>query len=128
MSCIEGSPTSVVGLLAVIGVYSVLAYFVAERTPEIGVRIALEAQRIDVLILVLRKGLILAALGVTLGLGAAAAGARALRGMLFGITPLDPWTFAGVALAFGVVAAAAPWKRVEQWLTCRAGGCPRVRR
>ena len=104
----------VAGLLAAIGIYGVLAYAVMQRTQEIGIRMALGAQRAQVLALVLRKGLILTTIGVALGLAGAAAGTRFLQGMLFGITPLDPTTFVAVSLMFGargdarVVRAGAP--------------------
>ncbi len=90
-----------------VGVYGVLAYGVAQRTGEIGIRMALGAQRAQVLALVLRTGLILSACGIALGLAGAAAGARILQGMLFGITPLDPATFVVVSLLFGAVAMMA---------------------
>jgi putative ABC transport system permease protein len=97
----------VAGLLAAIGVYGVLAYAVIQRTQEIGIRMALGAQRAQVLALVLRKGLILTTAGVAFGLVGAAAATRFLQGMLFGITPLDPKTFIAVSLMFGCVAALA---------------------
>jgi ABC-type antimicrobial peptide transport system permease subunit len=62
-----------------------------------------------VLALVLRHGLILTAIGIAVGLAGAAAGTRLLQGMLFGITPLDPLTFAAVSLLFGLVAAVASY-------------------
>ena len=98
---------AVAGFLAAIGVYGVLAYAVVQRTREIGIRMALGAQRAQVLALILRRGLILGALGIALGLVVAVAGARYLQGMLFGITPLDPTTLAVVAVMFGLVAAFA---------------------
>jgi len=99
-----GAFATVAGLLAAIGIYGVLAYAVVQRTQEIGVRMALGAARRQVLALVLRKGLLLISLGISLGLVGAAAGARYLRGMLFGIQPLDPTTFAGVGAAFAAIA------------------------
>jgi putative ABC transport system permease protein len=106
---ILGVFAAVAGLLAAIGIYGVLAYAVAQRTQEIGIRIALGAQRAQVLALVLRKGLILTTLGVALGLVCAAAGTRFLQSMLFGITPLDLRTFLTVALMFGLVATFASY-------------------
>jgi putative ABC transport system permease protein len=97
----------VAGLLAAIGIYGVLAYAVVQRTQEIGIRMALGAQRAQVLALVLRQGVILTTIGIAFGLLGAAAGARVLQGMLFGITPLDPQTFIGVPLMFGLVATFA---------------------
>jgi predicted permease len=99
----------VAGFLAAIGIYGVLAYAVIQRTQEIGIRMALGAQRTQVLALVLRKGLILTTIGIALGLVGAAAGTRLLQGMLFGITPLDPKTFMAVSLMFGLVAAFASY-------------------
>lgn len=101
--------SGVAGLLAAIGVYGVLAYTVVQRTQEIGVRLALGAQRGQVVALVLRTGLALAAVGVSLGLVGAVAGARYLQGMLFGLEPLDPTTFAIVGVAFAAVAALASY-------------------
>lgn len=99
----------VAGLLAAVGIYGVLSYAVVQRTNEIGVRMALGARRGQVLSLMMRKGLMLAAVGVLLGLAGAAAGARSLQAMLFGIAPLDAATFATVVIAFALVAAAASY-------------------
>jgi predicted permease len=99
----------VAGFLAALGIYGVLAYAVVQRTHEIGIRMALGARHTQVLGLVLRQGMILATIGIGLGLVTAAAGTRFLQGMLFGITPLDPATFAAVAVTFGVVAIVASY-------------------
>ena len=95
--------------LAAIGVYGVLTYAVIQRTQEIGVRMAIGAQRGAVLALVLRKGVVLTLIGLTIGLIGAGIGTRVLQGMLFGITPLDPATFLVVSLLFGVVAVFAAY-------------------
>lgn len=99
----------VAGLLAAIGIYGVLAYAVMQRTQEIGIRMALGAQRAQVLALVLRQGAILTATGVALGLAGAAGVTRLLQSMLFGVTPLDPATFAAASLMFGLVATLASY-------------------
>ena len=96
-------------LLAAIGVYGVMAYGVARRTAEIGVRVALGARRADVVQLVLRHGLALACGGVLLGLSGALAATRALQGLLFGVGPRDPLTFAVVAATLVGVALLASW-------------------
>ena len=94
--------------LAVVGVYGVAAHAAAQRTREIGIRIALGADRRNVLSLVIASGLRWAALGVAAGVAGAYAGTRFLAALLFGITPTDPGTFAGVAaLMLGVAALAS---------------------
>jgi putative ABC transport system permease protein len=98
---------SLAGILAAIGIYGMFAYAVTQRTQEIGIRMALGAQRAHVLALVLRSGLILTIIGIALGLAGAAAVTRLLQSMLFGVTPLDPATFVAVSLLFGVVATLA---------------------
>ena len=104
-------------LIAALGLYGVTSYAVQRRSSEIGIRMALGAQRGDVLGLVLRQSLTLTAIGIALGLAAAAAVTRYVRGMLFGLTPLDPATFIGVAVVFALVATAAaaiPARRATQ--------------
>jgi putative ABC transport system permease protein len=99
----------IAGLLAAVGIYGVLAYAVTQRTREIGIRMSLGAQRRNVLVLVLRQGAILTAVGIALGLAGAAAGTRLLQTMLFELAPLDPLTFGAVSLLFAVVATLASY-------------------
>ena len=93
--------------LAMAGVYGVMAYVVGQRVNEIGLRMALGAGPSDVLCLILRQGLILAAVGLAIGLGGAFAATRVLSKMLFGFKPTDPTTYAVVAIIVAVVASAA---------------------
>ena len=91
-------------LLAILGVYGVMSYSVAQRTHEIGIRVALGAERWDVLRLILKEGLLLAGVGLACGFVGALALTRLMRHTLFGVSPTDPLTFAGVA---AVLVAAA---------------------
>jgi putative ABC transport system permease protein len=99
----------VAGLLAAVGIYGVLAYAVVQRTQEIGVRMALGAERFQVLTLILRRGLLLTTIGIAAGLAGAIGGARYLQSMLFGIEPRDPGTFIAVAAGFAVIAVMASY-------------------
>ena len=95
--------------LTAVGIYGVMAYAVAQRRREIGIRMALGARRGDVMGLVLRQSTAITAIGITLGLLGAAALTKYLEGLLFGLTRLDPTTLGGVALAFALVATAASY-------------------
>jgi putative ABC transport system permease protein len=96
-------------VLAAVGIYGVLAYSVTQRTREIGIRMALGAQRSAVITLVLGESVVLTAIGIVLGVAGAAAITRYLEKMLFGLTPLDPLTFVAVSFLFAAVAALASW-------------------
>ena len=91
-------------IVACVGIYGLLSYQVTRRTHEIGVRLALGAQRGDVLRLVIRQGAILAVLGAVIGIAAALAVTRYLQSFLFGVKPSDPVTI--IAVAFGLIAVA----------------------
>jgi putative ABC transport system permease protein len=94
-------------VLASVGVYGVMSYVVSERTHEIGIRMSLGAGARDILSLVLRKGLVLTALGLVLGFPVAILMARALSGLFFGVEPTDPVALFGVPLLLAAVAALA---------------------
>jgi predicted permease len=94
-------------VMSVVGLYSVLAYAVSQRTAEIGIRMALGAQSAQVIRLIMRSGLELVAVGLLLGLAAAAGAARVIQTLLFEVRPLEPMVFAGVAVTFALVAALA---------------------
>jgi predicted lysophospholipase L1 biosynthesis ABC-type transport system permease subunit len=93
--------------LTVIGLYGVLNYLVSQRTPEIGIRIALGAQIWHILQLILRHGLVLVGLGLFIGLAAAAALTRLMAHLLYGISATDPLTFAVIGALLALVALVA---------------------
>jgi predicted permease len=94
-------------VMSVVGLYSVLAYAVSQRTAEIGIRMALGAQSAQVVRLIMRGGLQLVAIGLVIGLAAAAGAARVIQTLLFDVRPLEPLVYAGVAITFALVAALA---------------------
>jgi putative ABC transport system permease protein len=101
-------------LLAIVGIYGLLHYAVTQQTREVGIRIALGAQRASVVRLILWQGLGWAALGVGSGVAIALVATRLLASLLYGITATDPWTFAGVAallLLAGAIASSLPARR-----------------
>jgi predicted permease len=96
-------------LLAAIGIYGVVSYSVAQRTREIGVRMALGAKEKDVLRLVLGEGALVIVVGLVVGLALAFAATRVVAGFLYGVGATDPLTFAGVPLLLGIVALGASY-------------------
>jgi predicted permease len=94
-------------VLSAIGIYGVLSYFVGQRTHEVGIRMALGAQRRDVLRLILGQGARMALIGVGIGLVAAVGLTRLMASMLFGVSSTDPLTFGGVALLLTAIACFA---------------------
>jgi ABC-type antimicrobial peptide transport system permease subunit len=96
-------------LLSSMGIYGVVSYLVGQQTREIGIRIALGAQRGDVMRLVLGDGVKMALTGVAVGLAAAVGLTRLMTSVLFGVSATDPLTFGGVALLLALVALAAAY-------------------
>jgi putative ABC transport system permease protein len=95
--------------LAAVGLYGVVAFSVTRRTQEIGIRMALGAQRTDVLRLVVGEGARLAVLGVSIGIAASFVITRLLSSLLFGVSATDPITFAGVAALLSLIALLASY-------------------
>ena len=96
-------------VLGIVGIYGVLSYLVSKRTHEIGVRLALGADRTHVLWLMLREGLKLSAVGIGVGIAGAIVASRLLTNELYGISPLDPITYITVALGMSVATVLACW-------------------
>jgi putative ABC transport system permease protein len=104
-----GAFATIALVLAAVGVYGVISYAVSQRTQEIGVRVALGAQRGDVLRLIVGHGLLLGGVGIGIGLGAALGVTRFLRTMLFGVSPFDPVSFVGVSVMLAGIAVLASY-------------------
>lgn len=109
LTILLGSFAGMALLLALIGIYGMIAYSVVQRTQEVGIRRALGAQESDILRLVIRQGLALALSGIAIGLAGAGALTRVMSALLFHVSATDPVTFAGIALLFLVVALAASY-------------------
>lgn len=106
-------------LLACLGVYGLVGYRVSQRTREIGIRMALGAQRVQVLDLVVRDGFRPVLGGLVLGLAMSAVNARVLASRLYGLAALDPISFAGASLTLVTVAGRAIWipaRRPRAWI------------
>ncbi len=104
-----GAAALIALMLASLGLYGLLSYLVEQRTHEIGIRVALGAQPRDVLMLVIGQGMKLVLAGIALGVSAAFALTRLLKGLLFGVSATDPLTFGLIALLLALVAMAACW-------------------
>ena len=100
---------AIAAVLALVGVYGLLSYVVTQRTPEIGVRMALGARPSDVRNLVMRQGAVLIVIGIPIGVVGAMGLTGYLSALLFGVTPVDPPTYALAAAAFTAVAFAASY-------------------
>lgn len=94
-------------VLTIVGLYGVMSYSVAQRTNEIGIRLALGAQTRDVLLMIVKQGSLLIGLGLVIGLTGAFAATRVIESLLFGVTAKDPFTFAAVAVMLAAVALMA---------------------
>jgi ABC-type antimicrobial peptide transport system permease subunit len=117
MATLAGGFGTLALILACIGLYGLLNYSVARRTKEIGIRMALGAQRSRVIGMEVKSAIRLVVLGIALGLPAAWAASRWVQSMLFGLTPTDPATIAGAAIlltAAGVMAAYLPARRASR--------------
>jgi ABC-type antimicrobial peptide transport system permease subunit len=95
--------------ISLIGIYGVVSYAVSQRTREMGIRLALGAQKAALRWMFVRSALVLTGVGVVIGLGAAAALVRVMKTLLFGISPLDPLTFLAVPLILATAAGLASY-------------------
>jgi putative ABC transport system permease protein len=126
MSFLLGAFALLALLLAVVGLYGVMAYNGVRRMREIGVRLALGARRQQIIAMMLRQGMRLLGVGLVIGFLASLAASRVLRSVLFEINPTDPLTYAGVALLLAAVALLACWiparraSRVDPMITLRS--------
>jgi len=117
VAAIAGSLGIVGVLLAAIGIYGVTAYAVTRRTREFGIRLALGAQRADIVGMVLGQGMRLAVIGSAIGLALSAAASHVLVGILFGVSPMDPVIFGGATtlfIAIGLAACYGPARRATK--------------
>jgi putative ABC transport system permease protein len=109
MATLSGFFGALAALLATVGLYGVMAYMVARRRSEIGIRMALGADRRDVVRMILREAATLVGIGLVVGVGASLAAAQAAKALLFGLTPNDPATLVMAALGLGAVALVASY-------------------
>jgi ABC-type antimicrobial peptide transport system permease subunit len=111
---ILGIAAAVTLLLGLVGIYGVIAYIVAQRRREVGIRMAIGASGGDVQRLFVRRGLILTSLGLAVGVVAALGVMRLISSLLFGVTPFDPLTYVAVVLTLGTVSLLATWLPARQ--------------
>jgi ABC-type antimicrobial peptide transport system permease subunit len=107
MAWLAGFFGVIAGLLAMIGLYGVISYMVLRRRNEIGIRMALGANRIDILSLILREMAVLLLLGLGIGTVVSLAAAKSVGALLFGLSPHDPWTLLASACLLAAVAGLA---------------------
>jgi ABC-type antimicrobial peptide transport system permease subunit len=112
--------------LGIIGIYGVISYAVSQRTREIGIRVALGAQKGELRLMFVRSALALTGIGVVLGLGGAFAVSRLMRTLLFGVSPLDPLSFAAVPLIL-MAATLASFLSASRACGCESSGCAQGR-
>jgi putative ABC transport system permease protein len=96
-------------LLAAVGIYGVMSYAVSRRTHEIGIRVSLGASRADIVLLVIRHGMVLALIGSAAGIVGALGLSRLMKSLLYGVKPIDPLIFGGVTILLMIVAMAASY-------------------
>ncbi len=108
-SFLLGAFAAIALALAAVGIYGVLAYLVSQRTHEIGIRLAIGANRAQVLVMVLKQGMVLAAIGIGIGLVAAFGLTRLMRSLLYQVTASDPITYVIVPIALLVVTLIASY-------------------
>ena len=114
MLCVSGG---IALLLGIVGIYGVIAYSVAQRTREIGIRMALGAGRRNISVMVLRQGALLVLIGIAVGLVASLFTMQLIRVLLYGIQPIDPFTFVAVSvllLALAFLASYLPARRAAR--------------
>ena len=111
---ILGIAAGVTLLLGVVGIYGVIAYVVAQRRREIGIRMALGARAHEVQQMFVLRGMTVTGIGLVMGLAAALASMRLLTVVLFGVSPFDPFTYGVVVLGLGFVALGATWLPARQ--------------
>jgi len=104
-----GIAASMAMALGIIGIYGVISYAVSQRTREIGIRLALGAQKRELRWMFVRSALLLTTTGIVIGLGAAAAVTQLLKSLLFGVSPMDPLTYAAIPLLLGACAVIASY-------------------